>query len=395
MKAVWLVLSLAACGGGSHATPDAPDVDAPPDVPGPFMEAPHDNAPQSKSNGGPVIASPKIVPIFFHGDDAMQAQVEMFLSALAASPYWATTTSEYGVGAMTILPSIVSSDTPPTTDDALKTWIATNAGTTAGWPAPDANTVYTVFLPTGASLSTPFGNSCTAFGGYHDEGTQNTTKTIYALLPRCTSNLDDLTVATSHELVEASTDPYPFTQAAYQMVDDPHLIWAFIPGGELGDMCEYVGNAAQRLVGNFAVQRTWSNASAKAGHDPCVPVLAQPFMGAAPVFTENLTLDPMDGTGPHPTMGVQVSSGQTKTIDIDVFSDAPATPWTIKAIDAAALSGGSELNLTLDQTTGQNGDKLHLTISRVQNGQNGGSEFVLSSRVNDHSVSLWWGYVAN
>jgi hypothetical protein len=369
--------------------------DAPPDAPGQFVEAPHDNAPQSISLGGPVIAAPKIVPIFFTGDTAVQGEVEMFLAALAGSSYWTAVTSEYGVGAMTIAPSIVTTDAPPTTDDALKTWIANNAGTHPGWPAPDANTIYTVFLPTGASLSTPFGSSCTAFGGYHDEGVQGTTKTIYALLPRCTTSLDDLTVALSHELVEASTDPYPFTQGAYQMTDDPHLIWSFIPGGELGDMCEYVGNAAQRLVGNFAVQRTWSNTSARAGHDPCVPALPLPFIGAAPLFTETLMLDPMDGTGPHPTKGVQVSSGQTKTIEIDVFSDQPAAAWTIKAIDAAALQGASELNLTLDQQTGQNGDKLHLTISRVTNGQNGGSEFVLSSRINDRSVSLWWGFVGN
>jgi hypothetical protein len=214
-------------------------------------------------------------------------------------------------------------------------------------------------------------------------------------MPRCSPDLDSLTTATSHEFVEAATDPYPFTNGAWQSVDDPHFIWALMPGGELGDMCEYVAAAPQRIVGQYVVQRTWSNKSAAAGHDPCVPVTANPYMSAAPVLTENVMIDPQDGTPLHPSKGVQVTTGTSKTIEVDMFSDAPTADWTVVAIDAASLRGSAELNLTLDKSTGNNGDKLHLTIQRITNGTSGGSEFVLSSRVNNRSVSLWWGYVAN
>ena len=399
----WPALALAlvtACGDNkSAATPDAADsVDATPDS-GPFTTAPHDTAPTVLSVGGPVMTAPKIVPIFFMGDSTMQTQVEPFLQALVGSSYWQTTTSEYGVGDLAIQPTIVTTDTPPTTDDMLKAWIATNLdGTHAGWPAPDANTLYTVFLPDGVSLSTPFGNSCSAFGGYHDEGMAGTAKFSYALMPRCSSDLDSLSVVTSHELIEAVTDPLPFTAGAYQVTDADHLVWSYTPGGEVGDMCEYVASAAQRLVGNYAVQRTWSNASAAAGHDPCVPVMPGPYMSASPVLPDTGMIDLDDGTGPHPTKAIQIPVGSSKTIEVDLFSDAQANDWTVKAVDASQLTGGSgELSFTWDTTpaTGHNGNKRMLTITHTAMGMGGGSEFVLSSRVNNHSVSLWWGMVAN
>ncbi len=391
-----MLASAAACGtSGSHAkAPDAAP-DSPPDSA--LVTGPHDTPPQVVSIGGPVMTAPKIVPIFFMTDSAMQAQVEPFLQALVGSSYWTTTTTEYGVGNLSIQPTIVTTDTPPTTDDALKAWLATNLdGTHAGWPAPDGNTLYTVFLPSGVSLSTPFGNSCSAFGGYHDEGMAGSNKFIYALLPRCDSSLDSLTIVTSHELIEAATDPYPFTQGAYQITDNDHLVWSYTPGGEVGDMCEYLAAASQRLVGNFAVQRTWSNASAMAGHDPCVPVMSAPYIAAAPVIDGTGMIDLGDGTGPHLTKAIEIPVGSSKTIEVDLISDADAPDWTLKATDAALLNGGSaELTLAWDSKTGHTGDKRQLTITHTAAGMAGGSEFVISSRVNNQSVSLWWGYVAN
>jgi hypothetical protein len=400
---IWPIVTLslvAACGSSkSPAAPDAAEeIDAAPDASTGFNEAPHDNPPQVIKLPGPVVATPKIVPIFFQNDATMQGQVEPYLHALVSSDYWSKTTSEYGVGNLTILPTIVSSDTPPTTDDALKTWIAGNLDGTHGWPAPDDNTIYTVFLPDGVSLSTPFGSSCSSFGGYHDEGVVSATaaRFIYALMPRCDTSIDSMSIVTSHELVEASTDPFPFTAGAYQQTDDPHIIWSFTPGGELGDMCEYVAAASQQLVGQYYVQRTWSNLSAAQGHDPCVPVMPGPYLGAAPVLSDATSVDLMDGTGPHATNGIQIAAGSSKTIEVDLFSDADAPDWTVKASDASALTGGGgELSFTWDKTTGHNGDKLHLTITHSKAGQSGGSEFVISSRTNNHSVSLWWGYVAN
>src|SRR5439155_14740378 len=318
-------LVVAACGGNnSSQTPDAP---AAPDaaIDAGFTPASHLPPPQVVSLGGPVLTAPKIEPIFFTGDSAMQGMVEGFLSTLATDPYWAATTSEYGVGALTILPTIVTTSTPPTTDAALQTWLTTMTdGTHAGWPTPDMNTVYAVYLPAGVVLSTPFGTSCQSFGGYHDETVTTMQKPlIYALLPRCDSSLTSQTVVTSHELVEAATDPLPFTKGAWQSVDNDHAIWGFTPGGELGDMCEYVHAAEQQIVGSYTVQRTWSNASAAAGHDPCVPALKDPYVTATPMLTDSLPIDIGPPQGTVMTKGISVAMGTSKTIEVDLWSDAP------------------------------------------------------------------------
>jgi hypothetical protein len=404
LAAAVAVAAFAACGGDSSGSgPDAAMAlaDATPPTPdaGPFAPAPHPGPPQIGSYGGPVMDTPVVVPIFFTGDDAIQAQVEDFLSRLPGTDYWHATTSEYGVGDVTIGTSIVSADAAPTTDDALQAWLATMTdGTHAGWPAADGNTLYAVFLPAGVTLSTPWGNSCSAFGAYHAEVTTSASAgAIYALMPRCQGQgaaIDSLTTATSHELVEAVTDPRPFTDTAYALPDDDHYVWGATPGGELGDMCEYVRSAEQRDVGSFLVQRTWSNASAAAGHDPCVPALDAPFMGATPVLDEDLPLDLGDGA--VTTKGVQIATGTSKTIEVDLWSDAPAVDWTVKAYDLASYFSGQpeELQFAWDKDGGNNGDKLMLTITRARDGD-GGSEFVISAHTPDTTVSLWWGFVAN
>ena len=193
---------------------------------GPFVEASHASQPIVMSQGGNVLAAPKVDPNFFAGDGTMQPQVETFLTQLAASPYWPAITAEYGVGALAITPSIVTADPPPTTDAALQTWIQSHAG--VDWPANDADTIYSVFLPAGITLTASFGTSCAAFGGFHEETPDGTI--VYALLPRCDDAIDDLTVLTSHELLEAASDPHPYTKPAFNIVDDEDVMWEVAPG---------------------------------------------------------------------------------------------------------------------------------------------------------------------
>ena len=170
-----------------------------------------------------------------------------------------------------------------------------------------------------------------------------------------------------------------------------------MPGGELGDMCEYLGNADQRLVGNYLVQRTWSNAAATTNGDPCVPAPAGPYHGAEPVLPDLLPFD--SATGGITTEGVKVPYGMSKTIDVVLFSDQPSDLWNVRASDADATIFGlpNELELTWDRTDGSNGTTLHLTIERVANGQIGGdgSSLLIESTVGGQGVSEWWAYVGN
>ena len=349
--------------------------------------------PQVQNQHGPVQAAPKVVPIFF-ANDALQSQVEDFLQQLAASTYWSGATSEYGVGPLSVASSIVVSDSPPATIDTagIESWLAGYLdGTHAGWPiAGDPNDVFAIFYPSPTTVADPqFGTSCSDFNGFHFQGLASTSL-VYAVFPRCPSagtltGLDAVTATVSHELVEAATDPFLQTAPAWSFTDVDHLIWNYVPGAEIADMCDLEPQSFQRLVGPYMVQRTWSNASALAGHDPCVPVLPGPYFNAAPVLTakQNITFQGEVTT----TNGIPIALGETKTIDVRLFSDAPTSDWSVDALDTTNPPG---LTFAWDKQTGNDGDTLHLSITRTAAA---GSEIVLESR-SGATTNLWFGFVA-
>ena len=95
----------------------------------------------------------------------------MYLQNLQGSDFWKQTTTEYGVGGLTVLPSIAPTDAAPTSDQAIAAYVASMSdGTHAGWPTNDQTTIYTVFLPDGDALS-DFPGECTSWLGYHSSGT--------------------------------------------------------------------------------------------------------------------------------------------------------------------------------------------------------------------------------
>lgn len=456
-----------ACGSGKgrHAAPtkdaglDAPPADATPFEGGPdalpessapFAPAPHDPAPQVVSAGGPVLQHPVVVPVFFP-NDSDQPAIEQFLASLPKSSYWGDTTSEYGVGPVSVAPSIVTTLTLPATAsgsdvDQLVSQLVSQAnapdagsGGTGGAssdggvpdgaagdsgvpdgaggasgdsggdaaapaPPPIADAIYVLFLPASVTIDDAgLGQSCVNFGGYHAETYSAVVgaDAAYAVIPRCPtqgslSGMDALTVATSHELVEAATDPHPFGNPAYDRLDHAHAVWAYFPNSELGDMCDQEPQNYAPLVGNDLVQLIWSNTAAAAGHDPCVPNNTPAYFNAVPDQPDNLVI--MQGGLSTNTRGVKIAVGQTRTIDVHLFSDAPRGPWLVQAQEADSNMGGpSTLSLSVNPSFGNNGDILKLTITRKAPGPiGGGSEFMLSSRDSaTYATNLWFGYVGN
>jgi hypothetical protein len=393
----WLCLFAltAACGDNEPApvvTPPAPA----------FAESAHGPAPQLVDVGGPVLTQPVTQPIFFTGDATMQAQIEAFDTLLTYSEYWQQTTKEYGVGTITELPTIVVADAPPTSTAALEAMLADKLDgthTAEGWPAAaDEQTIYSVFLPAGVVVHDPDGDSCASYGAFHDEAIgKHGESIIFALLPRCDYGgplIDNLTASYSHELIEAVTDPFVETDAAYGDSDPDNYVMAFTPGAEVGDYCEYVDSAYVRLFGGFEVQRTWSNAASLAGKDPCVPSTGA-YVAAVPMFTGQLKMDDYYG-GTVMTRGVSIPIHTSAEVDVQLISDRPTDNFTVEAVDAAVYFGSSpELTLAFDKTTGKNGDILKLTITRAQAGQLPGSEIVIQAKSGKNVVSQWWGYVGN
>ncbi len=416
-----ITTALFACGGTTDTPTDGGDtdagdqdvvvvVDAGPDVdngqPSTTYPAFKVDPPQVVNSGGSTLAAPKVVPIYYSNDDAtFTGNITSFLNKLPASTYWGPSVVEYGVGALSIATPVQLTTPAPLTisDDEIQAWLTTKlASSDPAFPAPDANTIYTFFFPTGTTITLSQqqggGSSCKQFGGYHDNVVFAAKPVAYAVVPRCATfggltGLDAVTGPSTHEIIEAATDPYPQDSPAYQSVDDNHILWTFIlGGGETGDLCAQFSNAffIPTDVGN-TVQRTWSNKAAKAGHDPCQPADGSAYFNSMPVLPETVTLG-----GQITTKGITIPVGGTGTVEVDLFSDADTKgPWTVKATDAASLQGAKPtLDFTWDKTSGLNGEKLHLTITVLGKSQYGAAAFILDS-VQGPRTSLWVGLVAN
>jgi hypothetical protein len=411
---------------GSTA-PDAAPLDAAPDVdngaPSTMYPAPHPLPPQVVEGGGVVLAHPKVVPIFFADYDAtLQSGATDFVTQLAAlTSYTSATLSEYGVAGLTAgTPIILTEDAPvgttaaPYDDSSIETWLSNKlTSNDPQFGAPDPNVIYTIFFPAstiislGQDMSGQPSLSCTSFGGYHndidiaagggDAGADAGTQSIaYAVIPSCSnfhalSGIDMITAAASHEIAEASSDPFPAeTLTGYSDVDQNHIVWDFVlGGGEIGDMCAQYPDAFFKPAGfDYYVQRIWSNAAALAGHDPCVPADAPVYFNSAANLPDTVTL-PFGG---FTTQGVKVLTGDTATVEIDLFSDgATSGPWTVTATEPT-MGTANSLDLSLDRSTGVNGEKLHLTVKTVAPNSYGLSVFLLTSTLGTQTT-YWAGMV--
>ena len=157
-------------------------------------------------------------------------------------------------------------------------------------------------------------------------------------------------------------------------------------------MCSEIPPSSVVLPGTgYRVTRAWSDEAVLAGHDPCVPSIGEPYFNSVPVMPTKVDIL-LDAPPAILTQGILIPVGQSKVVEVDLFSDAPTGgPWTLSAAD---MSDGTELAFSFDQDQGQNGDKRMMTIRVLKAGAHQGSGFTLTSTLGDCST-LWRGFVAN
>ncbi len=315
--------------------------------------APHPPLAALTSSGGPVLASPRFVPIVFTGEDRT-SDIATFTSRLTTSNYWTSTIAQYGVGAATAVAPIIVDETPPAEieDADIQTWLQGKLdGTHADFGAPDSSSIYILFYPTATTVDTPWGSSCQAFDGYHSESKVGATKIVYAVINRCDAM--PMSAITAHELFEASTDPFIYSAPAYIRLNDPDDYAV----QEIGDLCEFEPDFMSTEL-SYLVPPMWSNASLNAGHWPCVPPTAS---NGSPNFRTIADVDDWleDGT----TRGLKLAAGETRTIVLVAFSDQPTDPWQVSA-QASYGSWQDQMTLSLCRSTAQNGVLVPLTITR-------------------------------
>jgi hypothetical protein len=368
------------------STPPAKDASTPPkdDPVDPNYPAKHAPLPIVDWNGGRVMKAPKIVTVTFP-NDPMRARLEEFGDTITATPWWDAVSDGYCASSVCIghgsggghvvmpekaLATYTDSQQGASTVQALiKAKVADGT-----FPEPTPDTLYALYFPSTTTINLDGTKSCAqgGFGGYHmsvevtPKAGGAAVRVPYAVMPRCDGKESTTTIAASHEFIEAATDTdIPLDSGiAYYLQNQ---LWG-LAGGEVGDLCvDPFGGDITVEESGFTVQRSWSNKSVKAGHNPCVPIPpGEVYFNVAPA-----------------TEQVSLAVGKSTTVELTAFSDAPTANWSLKTLDFAPFLGGqSVLKLAIDKTSVNNGTKVKLTITLTGNPSQGYAPFGLISTSN-------------
>jgi hypothetical protein len=261
---------------------------------------------------------------------------------------------------------------------------------------PDNQTIYVLNYPVSTSITAFGSTSCSDFDGYHSsfQDPSSGTTIIYAVIARCAGyTINDQTETMSHELVEAATDP-DADFGAYYGLPDEFAIWNTLSyGDETSDLCQvYSASYYTPSSIGFSIQKSWSNAAAAAGQNPCVPAIAgKDYYNARPILSDSVSYtDPQMGNRTTTTTGVSIPVGQSRTIELDLMGTNPGLTFSLSA---AEPSGASHLSFSFDKSTGVVGDKIKLTITvHSKNHDYGSAEpfWIIST---SGGVSYYWPVV--
>jgi len=306
--------------------------------------------PQLTSFGGPIMAHPQLVPIFFN-DDPDAATLMSFSRWIVTSDWLAEVGTEYGVGTGSVLGAVqLPMPAPPSITDAQVVDLVFQGVTTGSLPRPaDGNlgdVLYVLLLPAQTAEIAGSSSSCVDFGGYHSAARRHGVELSYAIIATCLDNGLQLSSAEyrelilSHELIEAATDPLPGNHPAY-LLHDRTSPW-FSTDGEVADLCELSSREALRDSG-YVVQRSWSNIAAESGN-PCVPV---------PAGSVNFNLR-VGGSFPP-----RIPAGGHTTLQLTGWTTGMVPDWTLESSAARP----DQVTLTLGATQLNAGKTTTLDIA--------------------------------
>jgi hypothetical protein len=295
--------------------------------------SPYSSQPIAASHGGPVLRSPKLVTITYANYE-FRDEVEAFGDFVVRSDWLNKVGNEYGVGHGEHQAVRLDSPEEPASSDDLE------QSRLLGWiksqqvPAPDAQTLYMIYIPSATRFVGPDGTqACTADGGYHSVAVA--AGALYAIIYDC-GLLDGVTALASHELIETATDP---AFSGFYAVWDPKLPVS----EEVADLCQ---NNEPVDEGGFKVTRSWSNAAARNGQDPCVPAPAGVYYT---VFAS-------------PSRVPDVKPGDVVTFDLLGYASRPIDPWVLIPIPGAQSKIKLGVSLSQNRIAGGGHVKLTLTV---------------------------------
>lgn len=213
-----------------------------------------------KYYGGPVISHPKVYAVFWGAqvDPETQSKIGPFYQNMLDSTYmdWLSeyntsltavdgrqgTNQKIGRGSYggSIMITPINTSTSLSDGDVQA---ELDAQIAAGkLPKPTDDSLYMIYFPSGVSISIDSQRSCSSFCAYHEgfKSAKAGANVYYGVMPVCGwgcgvagSTFDSLSVVSSHECIEATTDPFPTPgdKPAYPQA------WNDAGGSEIGDLC--------------------------------------------------------------------------------------------------------------------------------------------------------------
>lgn len=212
--------------------------------------------------GGPVLTRAVVNPVYWNSNVAFSAQLSGFYSDIFNST-WFGNFAQYNVlpgsrGA----PYVGNLATGTYTDAQVQAQLQSliNSGAVM---APTSNTYYPIHFPPGVSINMDGSLSCTSWCAYHSAFVMNGVNVAYGIIPDqgptsgcaggCGANplqVNNLISVSSHELIEALTDPVPGWATG----------WYNNALGEIGDICNAQQTTFTSAGGlTYVVQKEWSN----------------------------------------------------------------------------------------------------------------------------------------
>lgn len=318
----------------------------------------------------------RLVTIVSESDSADSADTLFgFSKQLGRSAWWHRIAPEYGLTIMTSVAEITGPRLEQDVTDHDVFEYITAAVDANGGPSKDGNTLYVLYLPHGVTLiadGVP-NTDCNNLGGYHARyGSRGDN---LAVIQRCLADLRDATVAASHEVIEAATDPdysgYTLPSIGREpWTDDIWNAYRSTGRAEVADLCE----GTYYVEGEWLFQRVWSNAAAASGGDPCIPELHEPFYDTTferdwyPIRAGESVTIPFEGwaTEAVPDWGLRVhvhpevaykaapsaptlNSGERASIVVTAPPDAKSGSFAILDVEStrpegSALTDGEHIN---------------------------------------------------
>jgi hypothetical protein len=292
----------------------------------------HRPFPQVGTTDGAVLAPMRLVTIVAQNDSADADAFFAFSNAIGASRWWRRIAPEWRLGTLSVRANLMGPTiTADVTDHDVFTYINDIVAGDASL-ARDGHTLYVLYLPAGIQVvqdGTP-NTGCHLFGAYHiSYGTRGDN---LAVVQRCfdTFPVENMTVAASHEIIEAATDPddlgykLPAIAERNQWQESVWNAFELTGDAEIADLCE----GTFWSEGSSVYQRVWSNAAAARGGDPCIPEIPDPYYSTA--FAQDWYV---------------IDAGATTAISFTAWATGPMTAWPV-TVDANGTAPGFMASVT-------------------------------------------------